>query len=366
MAPPRRKPAPPESDEVQAAHPRPVPGGYGIRRHILPHHRPAGKHDALADPGELVHRRQPADLAQPVQDRLVPGQRDAGHLLPRPGEVGDDVVHLAVVPGDVHRHLRLLEELGQVQLDDLLDLVVRVVRRKGNRSRQLTLQDAVEQLGTELVEAVTKVVVGRREQDEMTPGLEQAHAVADGGREMKDVLQRTPINHDVVLLLPFGGDGLVQIVDQLRAFASEVHWNHCRPRSHGGIECLRGRQRQHQIVLSADDQHPAIREHRCGVFCAIDVQRIGDRPGSGNPIVHFHGRKSGGGECAGHQDISVGQQRRGMHCPGGVKRTHRSPGIQIRIVQFAFEQQVNAAESARRQNLSVGQQGRRVRIPGDT
>src|SRR5206468_12697184 len=65
---------------------------------------------------------QALQVADGVQHRLVAGDRQAVDLLAVAGTIEDDVVPLTVVGEHVHRDLRVDDVLGQVLLDDALDL----------------------------------------------------------------------------------------------------------------------------------------------------------------------------------------------------------------------------------------------------
>lgn len=79
-------------------------------------------------------------------------------------------------------------------------------------------EHAVEQLGAELVEAVAPPIVPGRVGHESAAGLDHLHAVLDGLRKVEDVFECAAVVNDVEALLEIVGQGLVEIVDELRAF----------------------------------------------------------------------------------------------------------------------------------------------------
>ncbi len=66
--------------------------------------------------------RQPVDLRNRIQDRLVAGHGKPVDPVAQPGALGDHVIDLAVIGEDVDRDLRVLKELGEVVLDSAFGL----------------------------------------------------------------------------------------------------------------------------------------------------------------------------------------------------------------------------------------------------
>jgi len=94
--------------------------------------------------------------------------------------------------------------------DQHLDDGIAIVRR----------EDPEQQLGTELVEAMARLVVRWCHQDQMTAKLDHLHAVPDRLRKIEDVLQRPGVDHDGEAVPQRGRARTVEVVKDGRALPS--------------------------------------------------------------------------------------------------------------------------------------------------
>src|SRR5579862_4988123 len=80
----------------------------------------------------------------------------------------------------------------------------------------LRRENTIEQLGAELVEAMTHKVIGHRMREEMTANLEHFHAISDRDRKIENVFQCSAVDDDREFLLQLVTDRLVHVVNDRR------------------------------------------------------------------------------------------------------------------------------------------------------
>jgi hypothetical protein len=90
-------------------------------------------------------------------------------------------------------------------------------------------QGAVQELRTELVEAVPHLAVARRKEQQPPAGPEQPHAVGEGNRKVEDVFERSPVDDRIELLLEMSWNRQVHVVnDRGSLVGSEIEGHDVR------------------------------------------------------------------------------------------------------------------------------------------
>jgi len=84
------------------------------------------------------------------------------------------------------------------------------------------LEDAEKEFRAKLVEAVPGVVIAHREDEDTTARFNHIHAIRNGYREIKNVLERTTVDYHIVFFIILGVNRLVHIVDDSTPFIFAV------------------------------------------------------------------------------------------------------------------------------------------------